>query len=107
MEIISWKGKEGGQLIRVSRKEALELIASLSQQLLSGDCNNDRAEFIDQGGRYFSISVHDRDCNPRCPISKAFQEETYRKLLSESFNVPSEQLEQNYEPSIASCVNRQ
>ena len=62
MEIVSWKKDGGGQMVRVTRKEALQIITSLSQQLLNHDPNTERAEFTDQNDRYFSISVHDKDC---------------------------------------------
>jgi nicotinamide mononucleotide (NMN) deamidase PncC len=50
MEIARWeKGKsvEGyrGQMVRVTRGEALRLIESLSRQLRTGDANDGRAEF--------------------------------------------------------------
>ena len=61
MEIIEWRKDGGGQMVRVNRKEALQIITSLSQQLLFNNCNHDRAEFSDQKQRYFSISVHDKD----------------------------------------------
>lgn len=61
MEIISWKKDGGGQMVRVTREEALKIIASLSKQLLTNDCNTDREEFFDQHGKYFSISVNSSD----------------------------------------------
>ena len=57
MEIVTWDKSGGGQMVRVNRKEALELIVSLSQQILTNDCNTERTEFTDSKGRYFSISV--------------------------------------------------
>ncbi len=60
MEIKKWNKSGGGQMVRVNRKEALQIITSLSQQLLSGDCNTERAEFTDTDGRYFSIAVHEK-----------------------------------------------
>lgn len=57
MEIISWKKDKGGQMVRVTRKEALSIILSLTSQLLTNNPNTDRQEFEDQTGKYFSISV--------------------------------------------------
>ncbi len=86
MEIVCWTKSGGGQMVRVTREEALQIISSLSQQLLSRDINTDRAEFTDQNGKYFSIAVHDKSCNPHCPIAKALKEDAQKKLLEEDFN---------------------
>jgi hypothetical protein len=90
VEIIEWKD---GQMIRVTRDEALEIISSLSLQLKTRDVNSERSEFTDQNGKYFSISVHDKECNPHCPIGKAVLEDARKKATEEfnNFNCPLEE----------------
>jgi len=53
--------KDDGDIIFVNTNEveAMEIIKSLSSQLLSGSPNSGRSEFIDEDGIYFSISVID------------------------------------------------
>jgi hypothetical protein len=53
------KIQQSGTFIEVSRDEALQLIASLSKQLLENNPNVGRAEFLIGKGRdeYFSIGV--------------------------------------------------
>lgn len=57
MEIVTWKKEGGGQMVRVTREEALKIILSLTKQLVNRDPNLEREEFVDQSGQYFSISV--------------------------------------------------
>jgi len=73
MEITRWgvgRSCEGtrGQMVRVSRDEALRLIESLSRQLRTRNANDDRAEFMPVTAgiagktveEYFSIVVVER-----------------------------------------------
>ena len=48
---------EGGHFIRVNRKEAIQLIHSLSSQLMRNNPNYDRLESYTNDGNYFSIAV--------------------------------------------------
>lgn len=57
MKIVIWEEDNGGQMVRITREEALKIILSLTKQLLTNDCNSDREEFVDEKGKYFSISV--------------------------------------------------
>ena len=45
MKISTWKERQGGTSLYVSNKEALQIIASLTAQILCGDPNAGRAEF--------------------------------------------------------------
>jgi hypothetical protein len=58
MDIKKWKKNGGGMMVRVNRQEAMRIILSLTQQIISGNCNNDREEFY-TGKEYFSIAVHE------------------------------------------------
>ena len=58
MELFEHK-KRKVMLLRVSRHEALKLIESLTQQMLSGSPNKGRYEQYLDDGRDFSIAVHD------------------------------------------------
>lgn len=67
MEIANWErdnsSSYGGCMIRVSPKEANQIIQSLSSQILSGSPNVDRTEFYAKTAdsketKYFSIAVH-------------------------------------------------
>ena len=68
MEISRWgagRSVEGtrGQMVRVTRDEALKLIESLSRQLRTRNANEGRAEFtarIAETEEYFSIVVAER-----------------------------------------------
>jgi len=62
MEITKWPAKatlekRPGMMVRVTEQEALQLICSLSDQLLRGNPNCGRAEFTTTNGAYFSIAV--------------------------------------------------
>jgi hypothetical protein len=61
MTIIRWKADVSGtpgQMVRISPREALQLIASLSQQMVDNAPNDNRMEFLTSTGEYFSIAVH-------------------------------------------------
>jgi hypothetical protein len=58
MKIVKWEKDRGGQMVRISKKEALLIIQSLTSQMLSKNCNIERAEFTTEDGSYFSIAVH-------------------------------------------------
>lgn len=66
MHISKWKKnvsseKTPGQMVRISRKEAIILIRSLANQLETHNPNSERVEFnaqTDKGVEYFSIAVH-------------------------------------------------
>jgi hypothetical protein len=62
MEIVYFSKKEGGgeagMMLRVTEQEAIQLIQSLSNQLLSGSPNAGRTEFFTKHGNYFSVAVH-------------------------------------------------
>lgn len=61
-----------GQMLRCSSEEALQIIASLSRQLVDRDGNAGRAEFVVGGGcgpdEYFSIAVDFRE-KPKPEVS--------------------------------------
>lgn len=66
MNLIEWPAKkslekQAGKMLRVSEHEALQLIESLSAQLLNKSPNTGRAEFQcdteDDGQIYFSVAV--------------------------------------------------
>jgi hypothetical protein len=65
MEVITWKknakNRESGFIVRVNKKQALQLIVSLSSQLLSNSPNNGRIEFVTKKNEYFSISINEPD----------------------------------------------
>lgn len=60
MVIVHWDNSSSGSgyMIRVSEKEALRIITSLSAQMINGNCNVEREEFTTKNGEYFSIAVH-------------------------------------------------
>lgn len=73
MELVEWKKtKKGlsndGFMLRLDEKEAVELINSISSQLMSGNPNTGRREYPrchHQTGKnkrevYFSVSVHNK-----------------------------------------------
>lgn len=55
MELVEWKE---GKMLKVSQEQALEIIQSLSSQLLNNNPNVGKKEFTLKDGDYFSISVH-------------------------------------------------
>ena len=64
MKISKWPAKKNpysppGQMIRVTKKEAMRLIESLAAQLYTSSCNSKRAEFDTDKGEYFSIAVNE------------------------------------------------
>ena len=69
MKITQWnkrKGKDKGIFVKVTEKEALRLIRSLSAQLHSAAGANierdaEREEFTSQEGIYFTVSAHGRN----------------------------------------------
>ena len=48
-----------GEMLYLTKAEALELAESLTRQVRTGDSNHDRAEFIKADGEYFSAAVDD------------------------------------------------
>lgn len=44
-------------MLKVTPPEALQLIQSLSNQLVAKNCNTGRAEYTTESGEYFSIAV--------------------------------------------------
>lgn len=69
MELLEFRTRE--YFLRVTKDEALRIAEDLIRQSRTGDCNTNRAEFVDKkysgksnGKRlkYFSISVRDEDC---------------------------------------------
>ncbi len=74
MEIVRWDDTKSGltgTMVRVTRLEALELIQSLTVQLISSNPNNDRSEHTattKTAAEYFSIAVMsplaNRECRP-------------------------------------------
>jgi hypothetical protein len=69
MEIVKWTRSGGGQMVRLSELEALKIIRSLTNQLITKDCNVERLELHDQNGKYFSLSVHPDPSIPDAPES--------------------------------------
>lgn len=62
MEISRWtkresRGSNGGMMIKVSRKEALEIVQSFMNQILTDNPNCARVEHYTNEGEYVSISV--------------------------------------------------
>jgi len=47
-----------GFMLDVNEREAIAIINSLSEQLLTGSPNSGRKEFFTEEGEYFSIGVH-------------------------------------------------
>ena len=48
---------KGDLFIHIPQKKALELISSLSRQILRNDPNTERVEFYSNKGEYFTIAV--------------------------------------------------
>ena len=71
-------------LMRVTRKEALGLIKSLSGQLLSNNSNAERLESYCNDGDYFSIAVDFSDQR-----TKANHTVGYKNAIKEFFLPPS------------------
>jgi hypothetical protein len=61
VEVKKRRGQQGVLLLRVNKREALELIQSLTEQMLSGSPNAGRLERFLPDGRDFSIAVHSSD----------------------------------------------
>jgi len=63
MEVVVWKKsnmyQNSGFMVRISKEEAIKIIASLSTQLANDNPNNGRIEFITKKREYFSISVNE------------------------------------------------
>jgi hypothetical protein len=64
MKISTWNENGGGTCLYVSNKEAMQIIKSLSSQVISGNANVGRAEFhadtdcnLKGSGKYLSIFV--------------------------------------------------
>lgn len=59
MEIIKHDdlGSSGGYFVRMTKKEALATIVSLSLQIKGNDPNTHREEMYSKEGEYFTISV--------------------------------------------------
>jgi len=49
--------KEKGYMVQINEDEAMQIIKSLSSQILAKDCNSGRKEFYTDKQEYFSISV--------------------------------------------------
>lgn len=61
MKMYSWRKPESvGSMLNVTEREALMIIQSLTNQLVSRNSNVGRAEFS-MGGKYFSIAVEIED----------------------------------------------
>lgn len=63
MKIITWEAneeenREPGVVVRVSKNEAIQLINSLTNQLLANSANSGRLETTTVDGQYFSIAVN-------------------------------------------------
>lgn len=54
------KHGDSGQMIRITKDEAFQLIEGLSSQLRTNSPNVGRAEFIARDGSYFSIAVNEK-----------------------------------------------
>ena len=65
MEVVKWnknKGnEESGFMVRVSPEEALEIIQSLTTQIIEKSPNAGRTEFLTKKNEYFSIAVHEAE----------------------------------------------
>ncbi len=55
-----YRPKQTGYMINVTKKEAAQLIESLSHQLVTGNCNGNRMESFTRDNEYFSIAVNDK-----------------------------------------------
>lgn len=59
MEVYVMTESTKGFFVKMNKKEALKLIASLSLQIANDAPNSDREEFFTTKGEYFSIAVSD------------------------------------------------
>ena len=61
MKLIKWNRKNEGKgfMLRITQKEAIKIIASISNQLNDNNCNVNREEFDTVDREYFSISVNE------------------------------------------------
>lgn len=60
MDMYDWKERGGGRMLRVTRDEAIQIIKSLTTQMLEGSPNSGRIEFTLVDDTYFSIAVHEK-----------------------------------------------
>lgn len=62
MKVTTWNTPEHGNgvVVVVNHREAVALINSLTTQILTGAINQNRAEFTDASGTYFSVGVKDK-----------------------------------------------
>lgn len=65
MKLIRWKQKNGkyGNMLRITAKEGIEIISSISNQLNAKDFNAYRQEFETIDREYFSISINEEVAN--------------------------------------------
>lgn len=83
-----------GYMVKVNKDEAVQLIHSLSEQIINKDPNVGRTEFNTIKGEYFSIAVHKEEASEKPINDYSFQNHILIGIINRLKNIAERPLTQ-------------